>query len=194
MTYDERMRLILSHVNRFLLGWKRPEHLTDETAMQRMRATAEAINKRLPASFNREGLEVAWGDIAQAVTEAHRGKEWPDVSLFAKCAEERGAAEAKARPVAHVFDTVQINLRRLRKGDALGDEWIFGRRAVELLNAGASEEELDAYRSALFFKSKGVWGVEDARRVELDLRRRHDDALQGAGMARRFGTLVEAAE
>lgn len=194
MTYDERMRLILSHVNRFLLGWKRPEHLTDETALQRLRATAEAINKRLPASFNRDGLEAACADIEQAVTEAHRGREWPDVSLFAKCAEDRGAQEAQARPVAHVFDPVQINLARLRRGDALGDEWLFGRCAVELLKAGATEEDLDAYRSGLFFNFKGVWGVEEARRVEINLRRRHDDALTGAGMARRFGTLLEAAE
>ena len=159
-----------------------------------MRSTAEAINKRLPGSCNRESLDVACADIFQAVSEAHRGRDWPDVSTFAKCAEGRGAAEAQARPVAHEFDTVQINLRRMRNKDALGDEWLFGRCAVELLGAGATEADLDAGRSSMFFKGKDVWGVDEARRVEMDLRRRHDDALTIAGLPRRFGTIMEAAE
>jgi hypothetical protein len=194
MNYQERMRLITGHANRFLAGWKRPEHLTNETAMTRLRSTAEAINKRLPASLNREGLEEVCSDIFQAVSENHRGREWPDVSLFAKFAEERGQTAAQAAPVEYAFDTVQINLRRLRRGDALGDEWIYGRRAVELLGVGVTEEELDAYRSGLFFNFKEVWGVEEARRVEADLRRKHDDALTLANKPRRFGTVLEAAE
>lgn len=194
MTYEERMRLITGQANRFLAEWKRPEHLTNETAMARLRATAEAINKRLPASLNREGLEQACSDIFQAVSETYRGRDWPDVAVFAKCSEERGIQAAKASPVAQVFDTVDINLCRLRKGDALGDEWMFGRRAVELLEAGATEDDLDRCRSALFFGFKEVWGIEGARRVEMDLRRRHDDALTLAGKPRRFGTLLEAAE
>jgi hypothetical protein len=194
MNYEERMRLITSLVNNFLAEWKQPDHLTDQTAMTRIRSIAEAINKRLPASLNRDGLREVCSDIFQAVSESHKGREWPDVSTFAKCAEARGELAAKAKPVQHEFDTVDINLRRLRRGDALGDEWIFGRRAVELLGRGVTEEELDAYRSALFFNFKEVWGVEEARRVEMDLRRRHDDALTGSGKHRRFGTLVEAAE
>jgi hypothetical protein len=194
MTYEERMRLITGHANRFLEEWKRPEHLTSETAMKRLRSVAEAINKRLPASLNRDGLEEVCSDIFQAAAEAHRGKEWPDVSLFAKCAEERGQTAAQAAPVAHVFDTVDINFRRMKRGDALGDEWLFGRRAVELLERGATEEEFDAYRSGLFFGFKEVWGVEPAREKEMELRRRHDDALTLAGKPRRFGTILEAAE
>jgi hypothetical protein len=139
-------------------------------------------------------LEEVCSDIFQAVSENHRGREWPDVSLFAKCAEERGQTAAQAAPVAHVFDTVDINFRRLQRGDALGDEWLFGRRAVELLARGASEEQLDACRSGLFFNFKEVWGVEPAREKEMELRRRHDDALTLTGKARRFGTILEAAE
>jgi hypothetical protein len=62
------------------------------------------------------------------------------------------------------------------------------------LERGATEEELDAYRSGLFFNFKDVWGLEEARRVEGEYRRRHDDALTLAGKPRRFGTMLEAAE
>jgi hypothetical protein len=147
----------------------------------------------LPASLTRESLDEVCGDIFQAVSETYRGKEWPDVAIFAKCADERGQSAAKDAPVAHVFDTVQINLRRMRNGDALGDEWFFGRRAVELMDAGATEAELDAYRSALFFKCKEVYGIEEAQRMELGFRRRHDDALESAGKARHFHTVREFA-
>jgi hypothetical protein len=194
MNYEDRMRVIVSQINAFLTDWKRPEHLTPEGAMRKMRAMAEAINRRLPASCVHDGLVLACEDIFQEVAEAHRGKEWPDVSLFAKTAEGRGAKAAQAIPVAHVFDTVDINFRRMQRGDALGDEWLFGRRAVELLERGATEDDLDRYRSGLFFTFKEVWGLEEARKAEMDLRRRHDDALQNAGRTRRFGTILEAAE
>lgn len=194
MNYEERMRLITGLANRFLKEWKTPEQLTNETAMTRLRATAEAINKRLPASLGHEGLGDACRDIFQGVRESYRGKEWPDVAVVAKCAEERGSQAARAAPVAQVFDTVDINLRRLQRGDALGDEWIFGRRAVDLLKAGATEEQLDAYRSSLFFQFREVWGLEQATAKEMEFRRKHDDALTNAGKPRRFGTILEAAE
>lgn len=154
------------------------------------------MNKRLPASCGQDGLEALCDDIFQAVTEAHRGREWPDVSLFAKSADEKGAAAVKALPKhERAFDTIEINLRRLRAGEALGDEWFFGRRAVELMEKGVTEDDLDRYRSALFFKGRDVWGEDMARDFELRLRRKHDDALEQAGLERYFRTLSrEAAE
>lgn len=191
MNYEERMRLIAGNVNRFLAEWKRPEHLTNETAMLRLRSIAEAVNKRLPASLSSEALANVCGDIFQAVSESQRGKEWPDVSLFAKCAEAKGAAEAMAKPTTTKLEPVEINKARISAGEAVGDEWLYGRRAIELLKAGLSERDLEAHRSGLFFAYKASSGDEIARRMEMQLRRRHDDALEGEGMARVFGTVRE---
>ena len=163
--------------------------MTDETAMTRIRQAAEAINKRLPASCAQDGLEALCADIFQSVSEHHRGASWPDVSLFARMAEECGASASKALPKpAGVRDSLAINFDRLRAGEALGDEWFYGRRAVELLGKGATERDLDAYRSSLFFNMKDVWGDEMARDHELRLRRKHDDALEADARPRYFET------
>jgi hypothetical protein len=191
LNYQERMRTITAHLNAFLAEWKRPDHLEPETALRKMRAMAEAINKRLPASCVNDSLAIACDDIFQDVAESHRGREWPDVSLFAKAAGTKGEAAARAMPTTETRDTVDTNLERLRSGAPLGDEWFFGRRAVELLGRGATEADLDAYRSGLFFGAREIYGVEEAQRMELAARRKHDDALELAGRGRHFGTVRE---
>lgn len=70
-----------------------------------------------------------------------------------------------------------IIAERIQRGDAIGDEWIYGMRAVELVAGGTvSEADLDRYRSGLFFAMKDAWGEDKARRVEADLKKKHEEA------------------
>ena len=90
------------------------------------------------------------------------------------------------------MDTVAINLGRYENGDVLGEEWVFGRRAVELLNLGATERGLDRYRSSLFFKDRDIYGEDQAREIEIGRRRRHDAALEMLGKRPHFSTEAAA--
>lgn len=90
LTYETRLSQIVQSLNGFLRQFQKPPHLTDEAALTRIRSTAEAINKRLPASLGQEGLGNTVADIFQSVAENHKGSQWPPVELFSRLAGERG--------------------------------------------------------------------------------------------------------
>jgi hypothetical protein len=168
-----------------------PVHLRDKP--EAMKAEIEALLHRLLSLAPRSGYEDWFNLFAEALDDSSQHRTWPSVN------EVRGAARLVQKnwrvvdgQSGNVVDMTPaaINLRRLRRGDALGSEWIYGKLAVELLNLGATEAELDAFRSALFFNMREVWGEEKAREVERDLRENHDAALECSGKRRKFATFV----
>lgn len=71
----------------------------------------------------------------------------------------------------------QIMADRISNGKPIGDEWLYGRRAVELLTAGlVGRDDMRRYRSQLYFSMKDVWGEDVARQKEAALIRKHEDA------------------
>jgi hypothetical protein len=72
---------------------------------------------------------------------------------------------------------MQIAAKRIANGEAVGDEWIYGRRALELIEGGlVTEGQLRAYRSALFFRMRDMWGEDAAKKAEAELIQRHEGA------------------
>lgn len=72
---------------------------------------------------------------------------------------------------------LDIAADRIDRGEAVGDGWIYGNNALELVASGkVTEAQLRAYRSALFFAMKDAWGEGPALEKEADLKRRHADA------------------
>lgn len=123
-----------------------------------------------------------WPRFEDAVDSMMQTRVWPSVNQL------RGAAKlvSKGRS-AHSdewsMDTVQINARRVRNREALGDEWFFGTRAVQLIQqAGITEDDLTPYRSGLWFSILGTYGENAARVRESEYRKKHDDAREAVGM------------
>jgi len=104
---------------------------------------------------------------------------WPTVNeLGAACAnyrkERRGNGDSM--PV-QARDAFEINAARIHAKMPVGDAWIYGVNAVELINRGmVIEADLEPYRSGLFFALKDAWGHEKAVAVEAELKRRHAEA------------------
>lgn len=137
------------------------------------------------------------------IKETAETRSWPT-------AKELLNALSKSRSDAPVdlisLDPVDIHVRRVQRGDAIGDGWFYGTFAVELLKRGITEGQLDAYRSAAWFRmtrddrdGKRPWTEGDARTYENALKFRHDEALRRAGMAPRYRVndphaVMEAAE
>ena len=82
LTYEARISRIVAALNDFLRQFKAPEHMDERTALERIRLTAEAMNKRLPAGIGQEGLADRLSDAFVAVIEKHRGRDWPNVEVF----------------------------------------------------------------------------------------------------------------
>lgn len=168
-----------------------PQHLREKP--DAMRAEIDALLYRLLSLAPRQDYEDWFRLFEQALDDNAQHRTWPSVN------EVRAAARLVQKnwrvidgESGNVIDMrpAAINLRRLRRGDAMGQEWLYGKLAVELLNEGASEGELDAYRSGLFFDMRDVWGEEVALQIERELRQRHDEALEDNGKRRKFATYV----
>ena len=67
--------------------------------------------------------------------------------------------------------------RKMGRGDPVGEGWLYGRSAVELIVGGhVTEETMRRYRSAAYFSRKSVYGTEPARKWEDEAKARHEAA------------------
>lgn len=74
-------------------------------------------------------------------------------------------------------DELQVMADRINAGEFVGDGFLYGRQAVDLLRNGlVSGDTMRKYRSALYFSMKDAWGEEKARQVEATLIAKHDAA------------------
>jgi len=100
---------------------------------------------------------------------------WPTVhELGSVCSNRRkeSAASPKEETAEDRFERAAI---RINNGSPVGDMWIYGTHAHELVQRGlVRESQLNAYRSGLFFSMKEAWGEDHARAVEAEFRRRHE--------------------
>ncbi|NBT33510.1 MAG: hypothetical protein EBT13_16865, partial [Rhodobacteraceae bacterium] len=70
-----------------------------------------------------------------------------------------------------------INGRRMMKGEPVGESWLYGVLACELI-AGRHVDEatMTAYRSGAFFARREMYGDEAAKAWEADAKARHEAA------------------
>lgn len=117
-----------------------------------------------------------------------RTRAWPTVNeLGAACVNHRKETRSfNANPEAvRQKDTFEINADRIHAKSPVGDGWIYGANAVELINRGlVTEADLEPYRSGLFFSMRENWGEEKALAVEREFKRRHAEAKNLAQIAK----------
>ena len=80
------------------------------------------------------------------------------------------AEEIDMRPEA-------ITARRMQNGDPVGESWLYGRLACDLIAAGLIDRgTMDAYRSGAFLARKAMHGEAAALSWEVEAKQRHEDA------------------
>ena len=113
LDYNSRIRTIAERLNLFLRQFKQPEHLDNPAKIERMKATAHAINARISASSGRAGLEDRLDATFQRVLETYKGRDWPSVAAFTEAARDT-APRDNPRPVQHGdFTTSGLNASRI---------------------------------------------------------------------------------
>ena len=148
-----------------------------------------------------EGKPVAMDDeigalLAAVLRQAPRGADaladwWPafEASLGEMCGgmwpTEKEITDAGRKHVRAVrseaadtdMSPAAINARRMERGDAVGEHFIWGTGAVEMV-AGrlVSEDVMTRYRSAWFFGLVEVYGEDKAREIEGKAKARHEAA------------------
>lgn len=92
--------------------------------------------------------------------------------------EELSAAPAR-NEASQGLSPVEVAARRMQKGEAVGEGWLYGRNAVELIASGQIDRDtMERYRSGAFLARKAVLGEDKALTWEREAQSRHDAAKQ----------------
>ena len=162
-----------------------------------IRAAAQAFGKNGSEAKNGAKAELTRDDLhileTKILPTARRWLGIPDLADHGrKTLEYWGEFEHKSE---WTLNPENLTAGRIKRGEAVGDNYIFGRTAVDLIKANLiTENDLKPYRSAMFFQDKDVSGEEVARQREHSRRVKHDAACESAGVPQHFKTFqVEAA-
>jgi hypothetical protein len=156
-----------------------PNSLQSKPSAQEAEIRALVVVLTRSAPDSDEGI--FWESVERELDENATSRAWPTVSELRKACLSVRPKRSKSAPNGDAVDTFAINAGRIERGEAVGDEWLYGRLSVELVARGlATEARLDAYRSGLFFAMRDVWGEERARQVEAEFRDKHRAAQEMA--------------
>jgi len=106
---------------------------------------------------------------------------WPTVAEVGAACSNMNKHDSLNRPKgsrhAEVKRPMDIAADRMNRGDAVGDEWLYGRNAVEMMGEGLVDQDtLRQYRSALYFSAKAVYCEDIAKRRESGWIAKHASA------------------
>lgn len=87
--------------------------------------------------------------------------------------------EQKERAKSWRPDSLQVNAERIKRGELVGEEYLWGRRAVQMIKMGMLlEETLDPYRKAYLDEYKSLYSKQFYEMKVADLTQRHEHAKQ----------------
>jgi hypothetical protein len=174
---DPRREVLSEAFNRFLDRYAPPMHMRNSP--DTMQAEADALFRMVMKFAPVTGYETWLDEVLEQLSYQMKTRAWPTVHEVGAAARNvsktrPSAANASDKPAV---DPLQRYANRIKAGEPVGDGYLYGRNAVEMLERGLiSEAELRPYRSALFFSMKDVWGEAAARAKEAEFIRRHEMA------------------
>lgn len=181
-----RQHLIAAEMNRFLARFSPPRHMHDNP--QAIADTQAQLVRAVSRALPNEGFIDLLSEIFDKVEAESQTRSWPTVFEFNRAAGAvtKAAGNASA-PVK--FDAAAINGRRMANGEAVAEEWLFGRMARRLLDSGVPKGRLDEYRQAALQARMDTLG-EDAAMAWADSRRAYHRADVAASLEdqRRYTT------
>lgn len=181
MTLEARARLIGGELATFLRQFATPNHLTDETLqLDRIRATAEAINARIPADFTEQSVGDRLGRAFRHVLSTHKHSGWPAVAVFVE-AMDHVAKDGKQSTASFTdtfkegaIDPMLVAAKRIRNNEPVGDGYLYGRQARELVaDYGITEAQINKARRALEHDAAALYG-DGTDAFIANLLRRHE--------------------
>lgn len=122
-----------------------------------------------------------WDDFSDRLAEDAKTRAWPTQGEMKDAA--RAIRKAGVQPLRTEsewqLDPMKIAAQRIRDGESVGNEWLFGRCCVEMMDAHMiTDADLAPYRSALFFSDKDTVGDEAALEREKERKEMHRVALR----------------
>ena len=185
MHYQDRIKAAAIIITDFLRQYQRPPHLDNEAALREISAIAEEVNGLSPTTLSPDEFKGRVMDACRILRQTYTQRAWPMPAHFIKAMEAVAAKVNKAAAAdakVATFDSAQqIAAQRIIEGEPVGDGWLYGRLALDLLRDGlVSEAEIDRYRQALRRSLERVYGPDKAGLTVARLEQRHRDAIEVA--------------
>jgi hypothetical protein len=137
-----------------------------------------------------DALQGWWAAFEPALSESC-GRMWPTEKEISAVAREVSAAvlgQRKGGPDAPRFDPAEQAGRRMANGEPVGESWLYGVCACELIARGLVDRQtMTAYRSGAYHARRDAYGKAQADAWEDEAKQRHDEgrALWAAREAKR---------
>lgn len=167
---------IRGKVNSWLDRFAVPSHLADKP--QAAQQEAEAILRMFLRYAPRDDVQPFLNRAFDNIDAAKKSRYWPTPHEIGDVCS--ALAKRDARPVADSSTDMRpeaITGRRMAAGEAVGEGWLYGRLAVDLIAGGhVTKEVMTAYRSAAFFNRKDLYGEGAALEWEAEAKERHEAA------------------
>lgn len=173
-----------SHLKSYLERRATPRHLEGKPAA--LAEEVDALSRAVGRFAPRDGYEEWWPKFIDKMDEGRRVATWPTVGDI-KAAAQAVTGPGSVRPAnGDEINPLEIASGRMKRGEPVGDGYLYGKMAVDLIAAGLVDEDtMKRYRSAWFFNAKRVFGEEKALHMEAELKLRHDAAKEAFRQASR---------
>ena len=182
---NQRTEHIAAILRRWLERFSPPANIKDNP--RAAQDSADALLKVL-LRFAPQSAYEPWVNRALDQTEWQmKTRAWPTVHEIGAVCSNMRKDDPRAEVEQEKADPFEAAAHRIREGKPVGDMWLYGHHAHQIVARGyVSERQLEPYRSSLFFAMRDAWGSDKALEAEAELKRRHQDCaptIVGNGVA-----------
>lgn len=144
----------------------KPDAMADQVA-----ALARLIQGYAPR--DPEALS-AWWPRFEALVGQEADLYWPTEKQIAVAAKALAPVSSVRPREEGDISCAEAAAKRMNAGEAVGEDWLYGRGACEMIEAKlVTREVMTAYRSGAYFRRKDMYGEEAALAWEADRKEMH---------------------
>lgn len=201
LTYEQRKRAVFDFLYRkdggLLRRYRAPEHLSDDAMRDEVNLLVEDINQLIPNEQTESDLWLLFQQINAAIRRRHGAQGWPPAKVFIAATEDAVEAAAKTKTAgqparAAGLDPFEITAAKMRAKEPVGETYLWGRQAVELIARGLVDQAtMESYRTGAFMARKDQYGAQAAIRWEDEAKLRHLAAKEAYRQRKDDGRPIE---
>lgn len=133
------------------------------------------VGKYAPSQGYAEWLDKVLTELTESMTT----RSWPAPGELVKACKARTEHRERPKGEEWQIDEAAVIGAKMKAGQPVGEGWLYGRSAVDLIKRGLVDlETMTAYRSGAFFARKGKNNDEAALAWEAEAKARHEAAKE----------------
>ena len=164
---------LFEQLNRFLARRTMPRALEGKPQAQEdeMSSLMKVVRRFAP----RDDVGEWWAKVEANLEQQGQTRSWPHAGEISSAAKPLVAARRSQIAEQGDFDPLMIAARKIERKEPVGDCYLYGRAAAEMIERGmVTDAQLRPLRSALYFAMKDAWGEDKAKQIEGEMIARYD--------------------